>query len=319
MKTMKKKILLTGGCGFIGSNIYNKLSSEYDITVVDNLSAGVREFIPVNSDVRVADFSDTSVVQDVENSKYALICHQAAVPRVEYSVQHPYESHEENVNKSLILFHAAAKSKTPVVFASSSAVYGDALQIPTQEDCHKLQNSPYGLHKYVCEQYLELYSRLYGLYSISLRYFNVYGPNQLGNSAYSTAISSWLHRVKRDQSCRMDGTGEQRRDMVFVEDVVQANAIAIKRLLTARSHAWSPIAESYNVGTGTDVSNNEIMTELCALRSNVKMHVAPKRPGDVERTCASIDKIKLIGYKPTVALKDGLKLTYDWAMKSELF
>jgi len=185
-------------------------------------------------------------------------------------------------------------------------VYGDAIEIPTPENCEKAPQSPYGLQKWMVEEFLKMSSNLYGTDAVCLRYFNVYGPMQLGDSPYSTAISSWCNRVKRCEPLRSDGDGEQTRDMVFVTDVVRANILA-----ATREERFA--GEVINIGTGKSVSNNQILQLFKKKFKDIEINHAPARQGDIRDTQALNSKAKhLLAWVPQVGLEEGLKLTWEW-------
>ena len=327
---MSERVLVTGGCGFIGSNLVHRLHQKgYEVVVVDDMSNGNLEFldglpfrtvphqmVPGYEEseaygedkvlVVTGDFACDWVLNRLRSGYFNGVFHLAANPRVEYSVKYPVETHETNVFKSVALFQAAAKGNAKVIFSSSCAVYGDAKSIPTYESSQPDPNSPYGLQKLECEKYLQLFSKLYGLRSYSLRYFNVYGPRQLGGSPYSTAVSAWAHAAYYEMPLRSDGDGTQTRDMVFVEDVVDVN---IKAYESRIDFGRYPI----NVGTGKSISNNEILAHF-KVYFDPKIVNAPWRPGDVMHTQAGNDVLRMLmgkGYEFT-DFKDGLKKTLSW-------
>jgi UDP-glucose 4-epimerase len=304
------KILLTGGAGFIGSNIVNRCVKEsIDVDVVDNLSNGHLEFLPINfsrDKVFVDSFDSKKILERIKQKTYSAVIHLAAIPRVSYSVEHPIETHETNVNATLRLMDACRGNVNRFVFASSSSVYGGADELPTPVVAPKNPKSPYALQKSIIEDYLKLYQMHYGLDSISLRFFNVFGPNQLGNSPYATAVSSWLNAIMRGQSMRSDGDGSQSRDMCYVDNVVDAcirSATAEKELK----------AEAVNVACGDRNSNKQILDYLLNKFPGSKFHTAPWRPGDVMHTQADLSKTEeLLGYKPLVRFWEGLDRTIQW-------
>ena len=292
---MSKKILITGGAGFIGSNVINTLWNESfdiaDITTVDDMSNGRLEFL--NKKYRKsslfikADFADDVILSKIKNKQFDYVVHLAAKPRVSYSVEYPLETHETNVNKTLKLIDACKGNIKRFIFASSSSVYGGAENLPTSETEHKDPKSPYALQKSIIEDYLELYSKFYYLDSVSLRFFNVFGPNQLGDSPYATALAAWLTSIKRNENLRSDGNGLQTRDMCPVDTVVKAIKASI--LFDGQLNA-QPI----NVATGTSLSNKEILTYLQNRYKNIKILEAPERPGDVKHTLANVELLQTV-------------------------
>lgn len=315
---MSKNVLVTGGCGFIGSNLVNKISetTNWNIDVVDNLINGKIGLIDKKSktsrlNLVIDDFTSPTILNRIQSNKYDYIFHLAALPSVQFSVENPLKSNDDNVSKTLILMESSKNKIKKFIFSSSSAIYGDINKLPILEDDNKQPNSPYGLQKYIIEQYLEVFSKLYNFPYISLRYANVYGKNQLGGSPYSNVISAWLHNIKRGKPIRFDGDGSQTRDMCHVDDIVNAN------LLAAESKEKN---QAFNVGSGSRVSNLHILQLLKDIYDNINIINAPKRPGDVKDTLLSIDNIKmLLNYQPSVRFEDGLTRTINWAEKSDIF
>jgi UDP-glucose 4-epimerase len=304
-----KKVLVTGGSGFIGSNLGERLSQEPDVlvSVVDDLSNGYRDFTPANAIHYMCDFSHSSILASVANGNYECVFHCAALPRVSYSVEHPLQTHETNVTKTLKLLDACAKSKTKFVFSSSSSVYGGADRLPTPIWEKTNPKSPYALQKFQIEQYMRLYGELYGLDSVALRYFNVFGKNQLGGSPYSTAVSAWLSAIYNGVALRSDGDGTQSRDMCHVDNVVEANYLAWK---SDKKFA----GRAFNVACGDSVTNNQILNHLIKrYYPTVQVNHAPWRAGDVMHTLADITETKLeLGYEVKVRFWEGLEKTIDW-------
>lgn len=328
------RALVTGGCGFIGSNLTHELvNMGWTVDVVDDMSNGSIEFLDGLSIKVVPGFmltqyeeryeSDRSpktvlVVQDdieskdllrrIEAGKYDRIFHLAANPRVVYTVEHPANTTDINVTRTIRMLESVnrAPNKPRFIFSSTSSVYGTARTFPTPETYEKNPLSPYGLQKFVVEEFLRMSHHLYGTDSISLRYANVYGPRQLGNSPYSTAISAWCQKVHDGEPLRSDGDGEQTRDMVFVGDVVKANILAAMRPEGFKGDA-------VNVGTETRISNNSILTLFLQKFGDLKINHAPPRPGDARDTQLSIEKAReLLDYEPSTTLSEGLRATWAW-------
>jgi len=308
------KILVTGGAGFIGSNLVKRCVAEgIDVDVVDNLSNGHLEFIQdvlpkqvESNNLVVANFDCPLILDRIKSKKYDVVVHLAAVPRVSYSVEHPIETHETNVNATLKLMDACRGSVKRFVFASSSSVYGGADQLPTSTSTVKSPKSPYALQKSIIEDYLALYCRLYGLDSVSLRFFNVFGPNQLGDSPYATAVSSWLNCIMQGESMRSDGDGSQSRDMCYVDNVVDACVRSIKSQVSLQ-------AVPLNVACGDRNSNMQILQYLLQKFPEAKFHEAPWRPGDVMHTQADLSETeRVLGYQPLVRFWEGLDRTIQW-------
>lgn len=310
-----KRCLITGGAGFIGSNLAKRLlNEEWNVTVVDDLSNGELTYLPDNIDKFImSDYSSKKILNNIIKQKYDVVFHLAAKPRVGYSVEYPTETTNVNVMKMVSLLDACRGNVQRFVNTSSSSVYGRADILPTTEESVHNPKSPYALQKSVSEQYCKLFSELYNLDTVSVRPFNVFGPNQKGDSAYCTAISAWLYAAKHNKSIRSDGDGTQTRDMTYVDNVVD---------IFVRCGNYNGIlgGESFNAGTGESVSNNEILDWFRRTYLNCEIVNAPWRVGDVMHTKASIKKVKeMLGYKPLVNLWDGIELTKQWAMKDKTF
>jgi len=208
--------------------------------------------------------------------------------------------------KSIFLMTACIDSVDKFIFSSSSSIYGDTLlNFPSQETGEINPQSPYALQKRVVEDFCKMYSNLYNLKTICLRYFNVYGPGQLGDSPYSTAISAWMDKLKLGSPLRSDGDGEQTRDLVYVDDVVEANVLAALNNSSSQG-------EIFNIGTGKNYSNNDILNIL-KKKFNFEVNYAPERTGDVKHTKANITKAKqVLNFKANIDLEEGLNKTISW-------
>lgn len=329
-----RKCIVTGGCGFIGSNLVKTLvDSGWQVTVVDDLSAGKLENLhqkvkfrtvlpemihsfsqneklqPGQVMVITGDFVHPDVIYHMQVTGFTHVFHLAANPRVEFTVKYPVSTTEANVQKSVELLTACKNTGVKkFIFASSSSVYGAPRWLPLTEedsDCHKTQ-SPYGLQKKVMEDYMELYSRLYGMRGVALRFANVYGPNSDGNSPYSTAIGAWCNALKKGMPLRSDGDGEQTRDMIYVQDVVNAMILSAEMELENNFYV-------FNVGTGVSYSNNEILQKFRNFVGNFEVQSAPERLGDVKHTRLYTKKIlKELDWKPTVDIDEGIQKTLQW-------
>ena len=325
---MKKKVLVTGACGFIGTHVTKKLiESGYSVHCVDDMSGADYEFfvdelsnyqirtVPVgmmgvwehqressdSADIVVfeGDFADPRIIRRLDQSVYTGVVHLAAEPSVQRSVEYPVSTYENNLQKTVELFHICAKTDTKVVFASSAAVYGNACYNlgATREDMPTSPMSPYALQKLQAEQVGTLFSELYGLSISSLRFFNVYGPGQSGGSPYSTAIASWVDKIKHNLPLRLDGDGEQTRDYIHVYDVAQACILAL-------SNSESVVV---NVASGISVSNNKILAILSDYH-DIEIVNAPARKGDIRHSLAAIKNAKLkLGFVPAIQLRDGIE------------
>ena len=243
---------------------------------------------------------------NIVNKKYDYIFHMAALPRVEYSVQNPIQTYDVNVVRTLKLMTHAIDNIKRFVFSSSSSVYGEPWQLPTTEACGKNPVSPYALQKMQVEELGRLYSTIYNMDFVSLRYFNVYGPGQYGDSPYSTAIAAWCDKVHNKLPLRSDGDGTQSRDLVYVDDVVSAN-------LAAATREEKFTGQAYNIGSSTTITNNEILEKFKNKFEGVQVRNAEWRPGDVKNTLADIESAKEdFGWFPVVRLEEGLSKTFTW-------
>lgn len=305
------RLLITGNAGFVGSNLAQRCVDEgWLVTGVDDLSNGHIEFVHDEVDHYTADFAGDEICNLIADDSFDAVVHLAAVPRVSYSVEHPLQTNDVNVSKTLRLMDACRGHVKRFVFASSSSVYGGADTLPTDEGDPKRPRSPYALQKSIIEDYLQLYSELYGLDSACLRFFNVYGRAQLGDSPYATAVSAWLTAIKKGEPMRSDGNGAQSRDMCYVDNVTDAcvKAVAAPNPLRARC---------YNVACGDRTSNWDILQYLLKRYPGSTFRQAPWRPGDVMHTQADVTRAKEeLGYVPLVRFWEGLDRTCDWYDKN---
>ncbi len=313
LKVILMKVLVTGGCGFIGSNLVKKLH-DLDVTVVsvDNMSSSrddAGDFMASLPDVEFINncFSSARVLERVKSKEFDAVFHVAAIPRVSFSVENPSITTDTNINKTVKLLEACVNNTRRFVFSSSSSVYGGADVLPTPVGHVKNPKSPYAWQKSATEDLIRIFCEIYpGFDAVCLRYFNVFGPGQFGGSAYSTAISAWCHSVKNNLELRKDGTGEQSRDLCYIDNVVDANVLSMRY-----SEKFS--GETFNVACGDRISNNEILNHFKEKFGNLSIRQAPFRPGDVMHTQADISAtVTLLDYKPKVRFWEGLKRTFDW-------
>jgi nucleoside-diphosphate-sugar epimerase len=235
------------------------------------------------------------------------VFHVAAIPRVAFSVENPVLTADVNVLRTTQLIHACVGTKVQrIIFSSSSSVYGGEAPLPTPHSASKRPKSPYALQKSVIEDFIAMATELYGIDAVCLRYFNVFGPRQLGNSPYSTALSAWCDAIKTGRALRSDGTGEQSRDLCYVDNVVQANVLA------ARAHGkLSGVA--LNVACGERTTNNQILQELRRRHPEIAVTSAPWRAGDVMHSHADVSETaRVLGYTPSVKFWDGFERTLAW-------
>ncbi len=309
------KVLVTGGCGFIGSNIIDalvKTPGVEKIYSVDDMSSArndASDWMSNHEDVVFIEncFSSQEIRNLINNEKVETVFHVAAIPRVSFSVENPSLTTSVNINKTVSLMEACIGKVSRFIFSSSSSVYGGADVLPTPSDYAKSPKSPYAWQKDAIEDLLEMFCELYpGFDAVSLRYFNVFGPGQFGGSAYSTAISAWCHATKHGEPLRKDGTGNQSRDLCYVDNVVSANILAM-------NHPGLLEGKCFNVACGDRVSNNEILEYFKSRYQNLEIYQAPFRAGDVMHTQADVSSSELIlGYKPLVKFWEGLDKTFEW-------
>jgi UDP-glucose 4-epimerase len=307
--------VVTGGAGFIGSHLVEELVRRGErVRVVDSLITGHRRNLAAvpHVDFVEGDLADFPVAErGVAGADYVL--HQAAIPSVPRSIQDPIGANRANVDATVSLLVAARDAGVKrVVFAGSSSIYGDAATSPKREDLPPMPLSPYALQKLIGEQYMQMFTSLYGLETVSIRYFNVFGPRQDPGSPYSGVISLFITALLAGKRPTIFGDGEQTRDFTYVANVVDG----VLRAATA------PLAngEAINVATGYSISLNQLFGTLrTILGAQVDPVYAEARAGDVRDSLADLGKARrLLGYAPTVSFEDGLKQTVDWYRESIL-
>lgn len=304
----KKGVLITGCAGFIGSNLAKCLLKDKSLNVygVDDLSNGQMAFVPEGVNFTKSCFSQPIVLDLINSGIIQTVVHLAAVPRVSYSVKYPLLTNDTNVSKTLKLIDTCKGKDIRFVFASSSSVYGGADVLPTSNITPKNPKSPYALQKSMIEDYLKMYHDLYNLDSVCLRFFNVFGPNQLGGSAYATAVSSWLNAIMLNEQLRSDGDGTQSRDMCHIDNVVEACRLAI-----LKSEPLSSVR--LNVACGDRTTNNEILEFLLSKYPRAVRKDVTWRAGDVMHTQADISVTEeVLGYTPVTTFWKGLDGTIKW-------
>ncbi|MGD9309413.1 MAG: SDR family oxidoreductase [Desulfosarcina sp.] len=305
-----KCALVTGGAGFIGSHLVDELvQNECRVKVLDNLSTGHRrniDHLADQIDFTEGDIRDTGVLDKVIVG-CDVVFHQAAVVSVSQSVDDPIHSCEVNDLGTVRVLDASRRAGVRrVVLASSSAVYGNDPRLPKSEDMAPMPLSPYAVQKLAGEFYASIFGRLYGLETVCLRYFNVFGPRQDPSSPYSGVISIFMSKAADRQPPTIYGDGSQSRDFIYVSDVVQANFVAATQAEAA--------GKKYNVGTGESIRIRDLWDLICNI-SNIQVDpiFAPRRPGDIRESLSDINSIRSsLGFRPQVNLRKGLEQTLVW-------
>lgn len=319
-KVEGKKVLVTGGAGFIGANLCERLVEQNnEVRCLDNLITGRREnlstienhsnFTYIEGDIRDYD-TCLKACEGID-----VVLHQAALGSVPRSIEKPLVTNEINVNGFLNMLNASKESGVRrFVYAASSSTYGDSMELPKVEERIGKPLSPYAVTKYVGELYAKVFSDLYGIETIGLRYFNVFGRKQDPNGAYAAAIPKFINLLMSHESPTIHGDGSQTRDFTYIDNVIQANELAAT---TENPEALNTV---YNVAYGEETVLNDLVTNLRTLLSrfdsdiaNLEIKYGEERVGDVKYSLASIDKAKrLLGYDPQYDLARGLKEAIEW-------
>ncbi|MFC1962382.1 SDR family oxidoreductase [Chloroflexota bacterium] len=305
-----KRVVVTGGAGFIGSHLAEELAGRgYSVTILDDLSTGKVENISYLLELKESNIefiqgsiTDLPLLQKLFKG-VDHVFHQAALARVPHSIDDPLSTNEVNITGTLNVLVAARDNKvTKVIYAGSSSAYGDTSTLPQKEDMPSDPVSPYALTKLAGEYYCSVFRRIYGLSTVCLRYFNVYGSRQDPHSQYSTVVPAFIGAISQNRSPVIFGDGEQSRDFTFINDIVQANILAAEN-----------IAEGvYNIGSGNSSTINQLTEAIMKLlKKNLKpIHDKP-RLGDPRQTLADISKARQFGYEPKWMLQDGLRKTIE--------
>jgi nucleoside-diphosphate-sugar epimerase len=307
--------LVTGGAGFIGSHIASALASAgARVRIIDDLSTGYLENLEeIRGEV---DFIHASLAEEEPLRKalegVELVFHEAAIPSVPRSVENPRQTHIASVESTFSLLLASKEKKVRrIIYAASSSAYGDQPTLPKVESMLPEPLSPYAVAKLVGEHYCQVFTRVYGLETVSLRYFNVFGPRQDPSSQYSGVISRFIGALLGGERPVIYGDGEQSRDFTYIDNVVDAN---LKAAGSSRG-----IGQVINIANGERISLNQLLGELKSLtgKSDVVANYTAPRAGDVKHSLADISRARaLLGFEPRVDLRAGLQLTIDWWAKS---
>ena len=319
-----KKILVTGGAGFIGSNLCEALLGKGNkVICLDNFATGKRE----NLEQLLKDTNFTLIEGDIRKIEDCLkatkdidyVLHQAALGSVPRSIKDPITSNDVNVSGFLNMLVAARDNGVKrFVYAASSSTYGDSESMPKVEDIIGKPLSPYAITKYVNELYADIFSKTYGLETIGLRYFNVFGRKQDPNGAYAAVIPKFVSQLMKGESPVINGDGNYSRDFTYIDNVIQANLLS---LITTNKKAINTV---YNVAYGDRNTLNDLMrylkeylSEFDSKISNVEVVYGPNRAGDIPHSHASVDKAKeLLNYNPQFSLQKGLKEAVKWYWKN---
>src|SRR5215468_10597925 len=304
------RYVVTGGAGFIGSHIVEELVRRNEtVTVIDNFSTGKRENVkPFEGAAEIidADISQAkNLAQILKGAEYVI--HQAAIPSVPKSIINPVTSHAANVNGTLQLLVACREAEVKrVVYASSSSLYGDSPTLPKHEGMMPAPRSPYGAQKLFAEIYCQVFTKAYGLETVSLRYFNIFGPRQDSTSQYSGVLALFIPAVLEGRRPTIYGDGEQSRDFTYVRNVVEANLLACK--------APGVAGQVFNVACGDRITVNSILQQINQI---IGKDVAPiygdSRAGDIRHSQADITRAKeRLSYEPKVTFEEGLRNTIEW-------
>ena len=305
MTASKEKVVVTGGAGFIGSHIAEQLVADgYEVVIIDDLSTGRKENIePFLDSLTFIEGSITDrALLDTAFSDTKYVIHQAAIPAVPRSIDDPAGTNDVNITGTLNVFMAARDAGVKrVVYASSSSVYGDKNPIPQKEDMPTGPLSPYAAQKMMGEQYGRLFHELFGLETVGLRYFNVFGPRQDPQSDYAAVIPIFIETIKAGETPTIFGDGETSRDFTHVDNVVQANIAA----LTAEGAS----GEVFNIALGESISLNDLVREInMAVGAEIKPAYEDFRVGDIKHSLADVHKAKdVLGYAPKVSFAEGIR------------
>lgn len=295
------KIVVTGGCGFIGSHLVESLvAGGHKVVIIDNLSTGSRkniEHIEKKYELQVLDLAVPDRIYGT-TGKVDCIVHLSALPRVQFSIDSPRSTHDANVNATFnILEFARAKKVKKFIYASSSSVYGDQKELPLREHMRPNPLNPYALQKFIGEAYCRMWSKIYGMHTVSLRFFNVYGSRMATEGAYKLVFANWIESIRKGETMKIFGDGKQTRDFTHVRDVVQAIISAI--------YLDIPILDPvFNVGSGVETS----ILELAKLFGHPYEHVEARSFEEQRKVADLTETQKYLAYVPFISIKTGVEM-----------
>jgi UDP-glucose 4-epimerase len=307
-----KNIIVTGGAGFIGSNLVKKLAETNHVTIIDDLSTGhITNIQSLIATKKIGFINGTITDLDMLQNKFRdtdYVFHQAAIPSVPRSIKDPLKTNVVNANGTLnVLLAARDNHVKKVIYASSSSVYGDTPTLPKKEEMTPNPLSPYAVSKLTAEYYCDIFTRIYNLPTVALRYFNVYGPWQDPTSEYAAVVPKFITNVLKGKSPIIYGDGEQTRDFTFVEDVVNANILAAESTSTG----------IFNIAGGKRISINDLaklIIKLC--NKDVKIDYQNPRSGDILHSLADITRAKnMFNFKSNFTITEGIEETMTWFQK----
>ncbi|ELZ22325.1 NAD-dependent epimerase/dehydratase [Halosimplex carlsbadense 2-9-1] len=301
-----QSVLVTGGAGFVGSHLAAALTDRCEVTVLDDCSTGEAENVPDGAELVRGDVRDPADLEPAMDG-VDVVFHQAALADVGASVRSPIEGHRRTASGTVKVLDAARRADARVVAASSAAVYGQPDTLPIRESDRKTPLTPYGIDKLAADQYTRRFADRYGMETVALRYFNVYGPGETGHrSGVDDVVGTFLERARSDSVLPVEGDGTQTRDFVHVDDVVRANLRAATTDATGRA---------YNVGSGTGVSVREVAERVIRLvDSDSEIVHGDPREGDIKHSRAALGRARSrLGYEPTYDFETGLATLVDRA------
>ncbi len=311
-----KKILVTGGAGFIGSNLIEELlQRDYQVVCIDNLSTGykgnIKDFVGTkNFEFIEGDILDFELLLKASKGAYA-VSHQAALGSVPRSIKDPLTTNRVNIEGTLNVFKACVDNGIDrVVYAASSSTYGDSEELPKKEEKIGKPLSPYAVTKLVNEMYADVFQRVYGLNALGLRYFNVFGPKQDPNGSYAAVIPLFINAILSNRKPQINGDGNHSRDFTFVANAVQANILALETDIENYNAV-------YNVACGQRTTLMELVGYINDIQGTIiEPSHQEKRDGDIEHSLADISKAQeYLNYIPTYSVKDGLEIAIEWYKK----